>query len=115
MADSQSQSTNEGQAATPDSQPQQLSASTAESQSQSTPEGQAVTSEPNAQRESISVWAIGGQLEVDVGDGERVPVPNTSGRPPTREEIHQALVAAGHQERADKLANRAYRNVSGTV
>ncbi|CAO2650500.1 Nn.00g017920.m01.CDS01 [Neocucurbitaria sp. VM-36] len=114
MTESQSQSTNKGQAATSNSQPQQQSAPAAESQSQSATEGQAATSEPHAQRESVSVWAIGGQLEVDVGDGERVPVPNTAGRPPTREEIYQALVAAGHQERADELADRAYGNVSGT-
>jgi hypothetical protein len=115
MAESQSLGTNEGQAATSDAQPQRQSAPTAESQSQSTTERQTATSESHAQRESVSVWAIGGHLNVDVGDGEYVPVPNTSGRPPTRQEIYQALVAAGHQERADELADRAYGNVSGTL
>jgi ribosomal protein L15E len=43
-----------------------------------------------------------------------VAVPNESGREPTREEIYQALVAAGHQQRADELADRAYGNVTGT-
>jgi hypothetical protein len=101
MAESQSQSTNQGQAPT------------AESQSQSTTGRQAPTSEPE-DPECVSVWATGGQLNVDVGNGESVSVPNTSGREPTREEIYQALVAAGHQERADEHADRAYGNVSGT-
>jgi hypothetical protein len=111
MAKSQSQSSNEGQAGTSDSQPQQQSAPPDES---STTERQAATSEPHA-RQDVSVWAIGGKLQVDVGGGGSVPVPNTSARPPTRKEIYEALVAAGHQERADELADRAYGNVSGTV
>ena len=106
---------NEGQAATLDAQPQQQSALTAESHSQGTAERQAAISEPQAQQEDVSVWAIGGQLEVDVGDGERVSVPNTSARPPTRKEIYQALIVAGHQGRADELADRAYGNVYGTL
>jgi hypothetical protein len=114
MAESQNQSTNEGQVATSHFQSQQQSAPTAESQSQSTTERQAATSEPPAPR-CVSVWATGGHLNVDVGNGEYVPVPNTSGRAPTREEIYQALVAAGHQERADEHADRAYGNVSGTL
>jgi hypothetical protein len=48
---------------------------------------------------------------VEVGNGENVMVPNTAGRPPTREEIYEALVAAGHHERADEHTDRAYRNV----
>jgi hypothetical protein len=62
----------------------------------------------------VSVWATGGTLNVDVGNGQYVAVPNESGREPTREEIYQALVAAGHQQRADELADRAYGNVTGT-
>ena len=115
MAESRSQSDNELQAVTSDSQPQQQSALTAESQSQGPTERQAATSEPHAQREDVSVWAIGGQLWVNVKVGESVPVPNTSGRPPTRKEIYQALVTAGHQEWADELADRAYGNVYGTL
>jgi hypothetical protein len=114
MAESQSQRTTKRQTATLDSQPQQQSARMAESQSQSTTERQAATSEPPAPQ-CVSLWATGGHLNVDVGNGEYVPVPNTSGREPTREEIYQALVAAGHQERADEHADRAYGNVSGTL
>lgn len=115
MAVSHNQSANERQAANLDSQPSQQSAPAAKPQSQSNIERQARNSEPDAQRKSVSVWAIYGQLEVDVGNGEQVSVPNTSGQPPTRKEIYQALVAAGHQERADELADRAYGNVSGTL
>ncbi|KAF1829592.1 hypothetical protein BDW02DRAFT_573809 [Decorospora gaudefroyi] len=111
MAESQTQSTTKTQTPTLAPQPQQQSA---ESQSQSTAERQAATSEPPAPQ-CVSLWATGGHLNVDVGNGEYVRVPNTHGREPTREEIYHALVAAGHHERADEHANRAYGNVSGTL
>jgi hypothetical protein len=63
---------------------------------------------------SSSVWTEGSRLQVDVGNGQYVAVPNREGREPTREEIYQALVAAGHQQHADEIADRAYGNVSGT-
>lgn len=100
MVDSQRQSTTQGQAITSDPEPQQA-ALTTESQSQNTPEEQNITSESPATRTDVSVWAIGGTPGVDVGNGESVKVPNTAGRAPTREEIFQALVATGHQERAE--------------
>ncbi|KAK5694944.1 hypothetical protein LTR17_024762 [Elasticomyces elasticus] len=114
MAHSQGQSR---QAATSDAQPQhqQQTARIDQSQSQGVTEEQAATTEPSTQREDVSVWAIGGQLEVDVGQGQRVPVPNTFARPPTREEIYQALVAAGHRERADELADGAYAAMIDTT
>ena len=115
MAEPQSQNTDKRQAADSQSQSQQQPAPMAESQDQSATERQAATTEPSAQRECVSVWAIGGYLNVDVGEGKSVPVPNTFGREPTREEIYQALVAAGHYERADELADRAYGDVSGTT
>jgi hypothetical protein len=62
----------------------------------------------------VSVWATGGRLEVDVGNGQYVAVPNSSGKQPTREEIYQALVAAGYQQRAAELADKAYNDVYGT-
>ena len=85
----------------------------AQSHNQNPAEQQAPGSNTQTQQET-SIRAIGGQLEVDVGDGQYVPVPNTSGREPTYEEMHQALVAAGHQARADELASIAYGNVMGT-
>ena len=86
----------------------------ASSQSQDSSERQAMTSNAQKQRQSVSILTTGGQLNVDVGDGQYVSVPNTSARAPTRQEIYQALVAAGHQERADEHADRAYENVTGT-
>lgn len=78
------------------------------------PAQHASTSNDQAQDQGVSVWATGGRLEVDVGNGQYVPVPNTSGREPTRDEIYQALVAAGHQDRADELADKAFGDVMGT-
>ncbi|KAK5711546.1 hypothetical protein LTR15_012387 [Elasticomyces elasticus] len=119
MAQSSGQGTNETQAATSDPQHQhrEQPPQTTPSRSQTaTDEQQAAITDPSAQREGycVSVWATGGYLEVDVGEGKYVPVPNTHAREPTREEIHQALVAAGYHERADELADRAYGNVMGT-
>ena len=115
MAESQSQSTDKRQAAASKPQREQQPTLVAEPRSQSATDNQTAGTQPSDPRECISVWAIGGQLRVDVGDGEKVPVPNTSGQPPTRDEIYQALVSAGHQERADELADRAYGNVAGTA
>jgi hypothetical protein len=113
MLESQSQTTSEGQAGTSNSQPPQPSAPTTESQNQSTTERQAATSKPRTQRADVSLWAIGGTLGVEVGNGESTMVPNTAGQPPTREEIYEALIAAGHRERTDEHTDRAYRNVYG--
>ena len=73
-----------------------------------------MTSNTQTTQQCVNVWTTGGKLEVAVGDGQYVSVPNASGQPPTREEIYQALVAAGHQARAGELANRAYGDVNGT-
>ena len=87
----------------------------AQSQNQNSNGQQATASNTEAERREISVWqTTGAHLEVDVGGGQYVPIPNPDGREPTREEIYQALVAAGHQERADELADKAYGDVSGT-
>ncbi|KAK5701501.1 hypothetical protein LTR97_004316 [Elasticomyces elasticus] len=112
MAQSSGQGSNETQAATsdPQHQLQEQPPQTTPSRSQTaTDEQQAAITNPSAQRKGycVSVWATGGYLEVDVGEGKYVPVPNTHAREPTREEIHQALIAAGYHERADELADRA--------
>lgn len=112
MAESQSQRAEGSQTATSESQPQQQSGQTANSQHQPANERQAATTEPGPRRRSVDVSTIG-QFVVAVGPGEEVPVPNPYGRMPTRKEIYDALVAAGHQDRADELADKAYRDVTG--
>lgn len=64
---------------------------------------------------SGNVWKQEAILNVEVGHEQYVTVPNHAGRPPTRREIYQALVSAGHEDRANELADKAFGNVTGTV
>lgn len=75
---------------------------------------QAAAASARPQQRSIDVWTAGARLELDVGNGQYVLVPNLQGKEPTREGIYRALVAAGHHDRANELADRAYGDVSGT-
>ena len=85
-----------------------------DSQGQDPAKQTATASNAESRSKTISLWASGGRLEVNVGNRQYVAVPNPSGREPTREEIYDALVAAGHQERASELADKAYGDVTGT-
>ena len=84
----------------------------AESQGQGANERQAAATGANAPQ-CVDVSTIG-VFHVAVGEEQSIPVPNPFGRPPTRVEIFQALIAAGHLERADELADKAYAQVFGT-
>ena len=85
-----------------------------ESPNQNNKEQSTIASSAKPERKDVNVWVAGATLGVDVGGGQHVEIPNPHGREPTREEIYQALVAAGHQERAAELTDRAYGNVMGT-
>ena len=85
-----------------------------DSRSQNTEGRSSMASNTDSGQQEVSAWALGGKLEVDVGGGQYVAVPNPEGREPSREEIYQALFAAGHQDRANEVANKAYNDVNGT-
>jgi hypothetical protein len=94
-----------------------MSPTQSRSKDESPAEQQAATSnvrnQTEEQPEELYVYASG--LHVDVGNGQHVAIPETPGRPPTRDEIYQALVAAGHQARAGELAGKAHAGVTGTL
>jgi hypothetical protein len=85
----------------------------ASSQNQSTNGGQAEASRPQQHSTPTTIeFPYDTILRVDVGNGEHVPIPITRERPLTRERIYQALVAAGHQERAAEHVERVWTEMT---
>jgi hypothetical protein len=59
-----------------------------------------------------SVWEDGGALEIDIGGGTYVTVPNMNSTAPSEVDIQEALIAAGvGNEEMDELVNLAVADV----
>jgi hypothetical protein len=65
---------------------------------------------PCTAEKSIDMWKAGAFLGVDIGKGEYIDIPNTTNKPPTKQEILHSLLRGKLKEvEAEKLASAAYK------